>query len=76
MIPDKYQDDFYAEKRSEKIKFCINDGVEITSGEFKGILCAVISIQQIEPEVTFLVERGDTGESLIIKQSELRLLDS
>lgn len=74
MIPDKYENDFYSSKRGEIVKFSINDSAEITSGPFKGVGCAVISIEQIEPEVIFLVERGDNGAFFKVKQTELQML--
>ncbi len=75
MIPNKYQNDFFAGIRGDKVKYCINDCVEVISGKFEGIGCAVISIEQIDPEVILLVESGVTGESIKIKQSELKSLE-
>jgi hypothetical protein len=75
MIPKKLQDDFYAGKTNDLIKFCINDAVEIIAGDFIGKRCAVISIEDCEPDVIFLLERGDDGSSVRIKQSDIRLID-
>jgi hypothetical protein len=75
MIPRKLQDDFYAGKRGDIIKYCINDAVEILSGDYKGKRCAVISIDEINPEVILLVERGDDGSFLRIHQSAIRLIE-
>lgn len=75
-IPDHIQDAFYAGKRSESVKFVINDAVEMTTGEHAGKLCAVISIQRLEPEVVYLVEHGKDGSSIIVSESALRLIES
>jgi hypothetical protein len=72
MIPSKIQDDFYGRKRGELVRFIINDSVEVTAGEYQGCGGAVISIEEIEPEVIYLVERGDNGASIYVPQSLLR----
>ena len=74
MIPDKVQNDFYAGIRTEVVKLCINDDVEVLGGKFKGMKCAVISIEQIEPEVVYLIECGDDGSSIREPQSNLRMI--
>jgi hypothetical protein len=74
-IPDEIQDAFYAGNRSEIVKFVINDAVEVVTGDHAGKLCAVISIQQLEPEVVYLVEHGKDGSSIIVPQSALRLIE-
>jgi hypothetical protein len=75
MIPVGLQDDFYAGKRSELIKFVINDCVEVTSGEHQGVRGAIISIEAVDPEIIFLVERGDNGSSITASQVALTLLE-
>ena len=73
-IPTKINDAFFTGKRSEKIKFVINDSVVIKSGGNKGKECAVISITQIETEVHYLVESLDGTGDIIVKQKEIELL--
>lgn len=75
MIPDKKNDDFYAGRRNEQVKHCINDGVKVLSGANKGKLCAVISIEEIEPEVIYLLERGDNGAFIREAQKNLQPID-
>jgi len=74
MIPENLQTDFYSGKTNELIKFCINDPVEVISGDYKGYGCAVISIHRIEPEVKLLLEPGD-GSFIIIDQKNIRLIE-
>jgi len=76
MIPDYLQTDFYSGKTNDLIKFVINDSVEVISGDYKGYLCAVISIENIEPEVELLLERGDDGSFIKVRQANLKLLES
>lgn len=71
MIPDKIQNDFYSGVRSELIKYCINDSVQVLNGKNKGLKCAVISVEQIEPEVVYLVESGKDGSMFTEVQTNL-----
>lgn len=73
-IPKELQDDFYAGRRGDLVKFVINDPVEVIVGEYKGKRCAVISIQELEPEVTLMIERGDDGSLITIPQASLAIL--
>ena len=75
MIPKRFQTDFYAGKTNDTVKFSINDAVEVVCGKYKGKLCAVISIEQIEPEVHLLLERGDDGSFIKVKQDEIRMIE-
>jgi hypothetical protein len=51
----------------------LNDSVVAPPGDVNKDLAAVISLESIDPEVTFLIERSD-GRSEIANQSELSLL--
>ena len=73
IIPKKVNDAFFAGKRSDKIKFVINDTVHVTKGEFEGIEAAVISIDSLEPEVTYLLERFDGSKDITVPQSSIKL---
>ena len=75
MIPDHLQDDFYSGKINDTVKFAINDSVEIITGDYKGQLCAVISIDSIYPEVEFLLERGDDGSLIKARQAILKSIE-
>lgn len=74
MIPTELQDAFYAGKRSALVKYVINDSIEITSGEYQGCRGAIISIEEVAPEVIYLVERGDNGSSIYVAQKQLKLV--
>ena len=75
MIPVELQDAFYAGRRGDVVKFVINDSVEVTSGEHEGCVGAIISVEEVEPAVVYLVERGDNGSSIFVPQSCLKLLE-
>lgn len=74
MIPIELQDAFYAGKRGVVVKFVIDDSVVVTSGEYHGCGGAIISIEEVEPEVVYLVERGDNGASIYVPQKYLELV--
>jgi hypothetical protein len=76
MISVEVQDAFYAGKRGDLVKFVINDSVQVTSGEHEGCKGAIISIEEVEPEVVYLVERGDDGSSIYVAQKHLKLLST
>ncbi len=73
-IPKEINDAFYTGNRSEKIKYVINDTVKITDGEYKGKEAAVISVESIEPNVSFLLETFDGTGDIIVTQSFIKLL--
>jgi hypothetical protein len=75
MIPDDVSEDFYAGRKNERVRFSVNDGVEVLSGRHKGKVCAVITIEEVEPEVIYLVESGDNGSFLREAQRNLRPID-
>ncbi len=60
---------------SPGVEFKLNDPVEITGGEYAGVGGSVISIADIDPEISFLDERGDGGGDIIIPQRLLKLID-
>ena len=74
IIPKEANDAFYSGRRSNKIKFVINDTVQIIDGDFEGKEAAVISIESIEPEVSFLLETFDGTGDIIIPQSSIKLV--
>src|SRR5437868_6084137 len=45
LVTSKYENDFFAGKRSHELPYVINDSVEILQGEHKGKLASVISIE-------------------------------
>jgi len=75
MIPVELQDAFYTGRRGDVVKFVINDSVEVTSGEHEGCVGAIISVEEVEPAVVYLVERTDNGSSIFVPQSCLKLLE-
>jgi hypothetical protein len=64
---------WYAGERLPGVHFQLNDAVVAPGGDVTKDLAAVISLECLVPEVTFLIERSD-GRSEIAKQSELLLL--
>jgi hypothetical protein len=55
----------------EGITFGLNDSVLIKSGDYEGQSGSVISIISVEPMPIYLIELGETGQDVQIKQSEL-----
>jgi transcription elongation factor len=53
------------------VTFGLNDTVRIKSGDYTGQLGSVISILSVETVPVYLVELGNTGEDIQVKQSEL-----
>jgi len=74
-IPKNIEEAFYEGNLSQGINYKINDSVFVLKGELSGESGAVISIESLEPEPTYLVELGNGGD-VVIAQSNLKLLDS
>ena len=53
------------------VVFRHNESVTVIEGEYKGVHGALISVESIEPEVIYRLERGDTGADVLVKQSQI-----
>jgi hypothetical protein len=74
-VPESVRDAFYAGRRGPRLPLCINDSVEVVSGEHAGRGGAVISIESGGNDPTYLVEFGDTGADALLVASVLRLIE-
>lgn len=75
-IPHSIVEAFFAGTRGPLVRFVINDSIRVVSGEHAGTVGAVIALLALEPEVLFLIERGDTGRDIQVGQSSIELLDA
>ena len=57
-IPNEVLDQFFAGKRTEAVRFAVNDSVRVISGLNKKRTGAVVSIFSINPVTTYLIEPG------------------
>ncbi|TNF99375.1 MAG: hypothetical protein EP297_05720 [Gammaproteobacteria bacterium] len=73
-IPQEIEDNFYAGKRSEQIRFTIDDVVKITSGEAQGKEGTVIELESIEPEATYTIELSDGSADVEVTQSNMEMV--
>jgi hypothetical protein len=69
-VSKETQDGFYSGNKTEKMRYTINDPVELISGNNEGEKGSVISIIESEPEFKYLVELS-TGKDIEIEQSLL-----
>ena len=74
-LPKEVQDAFYAGARSASVPLCINDSVEIISGDHSGEHAAVISQESVGKDPEFVVELGANGKDLRLPLSSLRLIE-
>lgn len=65
MIPDEIQGAFYKGKRTERFPLVVNDVVTVLEGRKPREKAAVISIWEIEPSVTYVVEHGDGSGDIV-----------
>lgn len=56
------------------VNFAHDDLVTILAGEHKGNVGSLVAIEQLEPEVVFLVEI-DSGFNVAARQSEIELTE-
>lgn len=75
MITKEIEKQFYEGNRTSTVPFIINDAVEIIEGEYKGKSAAVISIEQIEPELIYLIELGDGAGDVVINGKWMKLAE-
>ncbi len=69
MLPESMEEDFYAGRRSDALRFCINDAVRVTSGPYAGREGAVVALDRQEREPRLLVEFGDGTDELVLHSS-------
>ena len=75
-VPDEVNDHFLAGRRTDQVRFAVNDRVRITAGPHAKRTGAVVSVLTIEPETTFLVEPSEAPwGDLQISQSKLELIE-
>jgi len=75
-VPNEINDHFLAGRRTDQVRFVINDTVRITAGPHAKRTGAVISVVTIEPETTFLIEPGESPwGDLQVSQSKLELIE-
>jgi len=55
-IPNEVHERFFEGRRTDEVRFVVNDAVNVTSGPHAGRFGPVISILSLDPEVTYLVE--------------------
>ena len=71
-IPKHLEDAFFAGKRTDEVRFAINDPVKFSAGPNKGKGGAVISIVSMNPEVSLTIELSD-GTDVVAPISEICL---
>jgi hypothetical protein len=64
-LPEQQLEAFYSGIRSERLPLCVNDIVTVLAGRKPNERAYVISLQSIEPSVTYLVEYGDGSDELV-----------
>ncbi len=72
-ISNELNDAFFSGQRRANIKFVINDTVLVISGKYKGKECAVISINSLNPEVSYTLEQLDGSGDIMKFQNEIEL---
>ena len=63
---------FFSQLRDESVPFCYNDSVEITEGEYTGVVGAVASLVRPGWDGLYLIEVGETGEDIQVPTKSLR----
>ena len=63
---------WYGGAEIEGVGFELNESVVLIGGAHSGQVASVISIEALRPEPRYLVELGDTGNSIVVGQSQLR----
>ena len=72
---DCIRENFYAGVRGPEFPLCANDCVEVISGEHAGRRGALISLESVGDDPTYLVEFGDTGADTLLVASLLRVIE-
>lgn len=76
MTLDEARAAFYAGERGPQMPFVVNDSVRVVGGTASGLTGAVISVEEIEPGLVYLVESGQDGNDTIVAANDLQLLDT
>ena len=65
---------FYEGSRGPSTPLIINDPVEVIGGDSAGLSGTVISLEKVDPELVFLIERGDGSGDVLVAWKHLRLV--
>ena len=60
-----------AGEQIDGVDFVLNAAVEVTDGEHRGTVGAVVSLASLDPVPSFVVEPGE-GKDIVVEQSNLR----
>jgi hypothetical protein len=66
---------FYEGLRGPHMPFVLNDCVRVLRGPVKGMTGAVVSLEQTEPELVYLVECGEDGRDSLVPARDLQLVE-
>ena len=72
--PESAIESFSSRRRTAGVAFVVGDAVEVSDGAHAGRRAAVISLEGLVPDVTFLIEFGDDGTDAIVAQAALRFV--
>jgi hypothetical protein len=72
-LPKPVEDAFYSGGTSPGVDYTLNDAVEVVGGPYHGEGGSVISLLQLDPEPSYLVETS-TGMDIEVPQSSLRAI--
>lgn len=71
-IPKDVESAFFAQQRSDTVKFCYNDNIEVVSGDYAGKKGIVVLMLDMEPEIKYMISLED-GTDIEVDQDALKL---
>ena len=69
-LPQALEEDFHSGRRSDRLRFCMNDEVKVKAGPYAGRVGVVVSLDRTRHEASYLVDVADGTDELLL-QSQL-----
>lgn len=73
MVTEADREAFYEGKRTVSLPLAVNDVVTVVAGRKPGVKACVISLVNVQPSPSYLVEYGDDGSDEIVPLGNLLL---
>ena len=71
-IPKEVEGAFFAQQRSDTVKFCYNDTIEVVTGDHAGKKGIVVLMLEMEPEIKYMLSLDD-GTDIETEQGSIKL---
>jgi transcription antitermination factor NusG len=74
-LPQALEEDFHSGRRSDRLRFCMNDAVRVKAGPYASRVGVVVALDRTRQEASYLVDFADGTDELVL-QSQLEAVSN